>query len=121
VSFPIYIHLGPLALHPHWVFESLAYVLGFRLYLWQRARRGDTLSNAQRMWIVAAAMAGAALGSKLLYWCIDPALTWRRWQDPYYLMAGKTIVGGLIGGLLAVEWIKQYYTNLHTQQLSGFA
>jgi len=82
-------------------------MLGFRLYLWQRARRGDALSNTQRMWIVAAAMAGAVLGSKRLYWYAAPALTWRHWNGPSYPMAGKTIVGGLIGGLLVVEWIKQ--------------
>ena len=39
--FPFYIRLGPWQIHPHWVFESLAYLIGFRLYLWQRARAGD--------------------------------------------------------------------------------
>ena len=58
------------------------------------------------MWIVAAAIAGAAIGSKLLYWLGDPALTARHWNDIVYLMAGKTIVGGLMGGLIAVEMVK---------------
>ena len=107
LSFPYYIHIGPLALHPHWVFESLAYLLGFRLYAWMRARSGDHLSGSNRMWVVAAAVAGAALGSKLLYWLADPAKTISNWNNLYYLMAGKTIVGGLIGGLIAVEWIKR--------------
>ena len=29
------------------------------------------------------------------------------WADPTFLLGGKTIVGGLIGGLIAVEWIKR--------------
>lgn len=107
MQFPAYIHLGPLALHPHWVFETLAYFVGFRVYLRLRARTGDHLAAGDRWWVVAAAAVGAALGSKLLYWFEDPAVTLARWRDPVYLMAGKSIVGGLIGGLVAVEWVKR--------------
>ena len=107
MSFPFYLPLGPLRLHPHFVFEALAYFVGYRVYLKQRKRSGDHLSSRDRTWIVAAAICGAAIGSKLLYWLGDPALTVRRWNDVFYLMAGKTIVGGLIGGLIAVEAIKR--------------
>jgi phosphatidylglycerol---prolipoprotein diacylglyceryl transferase len=105
--FPFYFRLGSLQIHPHWVFESLAYFIGFRCYLRLRKTSGDHLDNSHRLWIVAAAIVGAALGSKLLYWLENPLLTLQNWNNPYYLMAGKTIVGGLIGGLLAVEWSKQ--------------
>ena len=47
----------------HFVFESLSYFVGFRLYLWQGKRAGDVVNFEQRMWVVAAAIAGAALGS----------------------------------------------------------
>ena len=107
MSFPFYFPLGPLRLHPHFVFEALAYFIGYRVYVRQRKRSGDHLSTRDRTWIVAAAICGAAIGSKLLYWLGDPALTVRRWNDVFYLMAGKTIVGGLIGGLIAVEAIKR--------------
>jgi prolipoprotein diacylglyceryltransferase len=107
LGFPVYLNLGPVQLHPHWVFESLAYLVGFRLYTWRRARAGDHLGGGDRMWVVVAAIAGAALGSKLLYWLSDPLQTARNWNNLYYLMAGKTIVGGLLGGLIAVEWIKR--------------
>ncbi|HTG15125.1 MAG TPA: diacylglyceryl transferase, partial [Blastocatellia bacterium] len=99
MSFPFYLHLGPLSIHPHFLLEALAYFVGYRVYLKQRNHAGDHLSASQRMWVVAAAIAGAAVGSKLLYWLGDPALTVRKWNDVFYLMAGKTIVGGLIGGL----------------------
>lgn len=108
MQFPVYLQLGPLSLHPHRVFEVLAYFLGFRAYLGLRKRSGDFLPYSQRMWIVTAAIFGAALGSKILYWLVDPMTTLRNWNNPYYLMGGKTIVGGLMGGWIAVEGIKRY-------------
>ena len=107
MTFPVYVTLGPFRLHPHWVFESLAYLLGFRLYLWLRSRAGDVLPVGQRLWVITAAIFGAAVGSKALYWLGDPCLTAQHWRDPDYLMAGKSVVGGLVGGMMAVEWIKR--------------
>ena len=92
----------------HWLFETIAYVVGFRLYLWQRRRRGDVIADGSRWSIVAAAIAGAAFGSKLLYWLEDPALTLQHANDLMFLMAGKTVVGGLVGGLIAVEATKKF-------------
>jgi prolipoprotein diacylglyceryltransferase len=107
MEFPVYLRVGSIRIHPHWVFESLAYLIGFRFYLRMRAQTGDHLDSDQRMWIVAATIAGGAIGSKVLYWFTDPMLTVSNWNNLYYLMAGKTIVGGLIGGLIAVEWTKR--------------
>src|SRR5262245_5312380 len=107
MHFPVYFHLGPLKIHPHWVLESLAYLVGLRLYLQRRRRQGDFLPTTTRGWIVTAAIAGAAIGSKILYWLSDPRATLAHWYDPLQLMAGKTIVGGLLGGTLAVEWTKR--------------
>ncbi len=107
MNFPVYFRLGPLHLHAHWVFESLAYLAGFRFYLWSRRRSGDVITNDRRLWVVAAAIAGAALGSKILNLLNDPVLLGQNWNNPYFLMGGKTIVGGLIGGLIAVEWTKR--------------
>jgi len=109
MTFPVHIHLGPLALHPHVLFEALAYAVGFRLYLWQRARRGDHLGDLRRGWVVVAGVAGAALGSKLLYWLSDPQLTVSRAQqlDFVFLMGGKSIAGALAAGLVAVELVKR--------------
>ena len=107
MEFPVYLPLGPLRLHPHWVFEVLAYLIAFNIYLRLRVRRGDIIAGSARWTVIAAAAVGGALGSKLLYWLEDPWLTLEQWREPTYLMAGKTIVGGLIGGLVAVEWIKR--------------
>ncbi len=91
----------------HFVFESLAYFVAFRLYLFERGRVGDFLPASMRWSIVAAAIGGAAAGSKLLFWFEDPDRTLQHWSSLEYLLSGKTIVGALLGGTMAVEWIKR--------------
>jgi prolipoprotein diacylglyceryltransferase len=107
MTFPVYIPFGSLKIHPHLIFETAAYAIAFRIYLFMRKRAGDALDDGNRWWIIAAAAMGALVGSKLLYWFEDPALTLAHWRESAYLMGGKTIVGALIGGLFAVEVAKQ--------------
>ena len=106
MQFPVYIAVGSMRLHPHFVFETLAYVIGFLVYLRRRSRSGDVLPDSTRWSIVAAAIAGAAVGGKVLYWFEDPAATWQHARDPVFLLQGKTIVGGLVGGTIGVEATK---------------
>lgn len=105
MTFPIWIDLGFIRLHPHPVFETLAYFIGFRIY-WH-TRRKERLSSEQGLWVLVGAILGAAIGSKALYWLEDPQQTIARWNSYAYLMGGKTIVGGLLGGLIGVEWMKK--------------
>ena len=94
-------------IQPHPAFEALGYAVGLFLILRQRARQGDRIPNETRWWVIAAAMVGGALGSKALYWFEDPAALRAHWNDPAFLLAGKTIVGGLLGGLIGVEIVKR--------------
>jgi phosphatidylglycerol---prolipoprotein diacylglyceryl transferase len=107
VHFPVYFWLGSVPVHPHWVFESLAYLVGVRVYALVKVRHGDPLAAVDRWWVVAAAFVGASLGSKVLVWLDHPALTLANWHDPLVLLDGKSVVGGLVGGLIAVEWTKR--------------
>lgn len=116
VHFPAYLHLGPLHIHPHWIFEALAYFVGFRVYLLQRQREGDVVREDIRWWIITAAALGAAAGSKLLAMLEEPGFIAANWRELYLLFSGKTIVGGLIGGWLAVEFCKR---RLGEQQRTG--
>jgi prolipoprotein diacylglyceryltransferase len=106
ITFPVYLHIGSWSIHPHWLFETLGYVLAFRVYLLLRRRNGDAVADVDRWWVIAAAAVGAALGSRILYWFEDPRLTLQHSLDPNYLVGGKTIVGALAGGLLFVELVK---------------
>ncbi|SHF39674.1 Prolipoprotein diacylglyceryl transferase [Seinonella peptonophila] len=105
MDFPIYISFGLFKLHPHLLFESLAYFIGFRVYLKMRGQ--SKLTMIQAMWVVFGAIVGASIGSKLLAWLEDPMRTIEQWNHVSYLMQGKTIVGGLLGGLIGVELIKK--------------
>lgn len=91
----------------HFILESLGYFVAFRLFLWERRKEGDFLESGMRWSIVAAALAGGAIGSRALYWIEDPGRTAHHWSDLGYLVAGKTIVGALLGGTAVVEVVKR--------------
>lgn len=91
----------------HAILETAAYAVGFRIYLVHRKRSLDALSNDTRVYLLVAAAVGAALGSKLLHAFRDPSETHRHLTDVVFFLNGKTIVGGLLGGLLAVELTKK--------------
>jgi prolipoprotein diacylglyceryltransferase len=103
--FPVRLSLGPWSVHPHPVLEALAYAVGFRLYL--SSRRPGRLTDSQNHGVLAGAIAGAAIGSKLLSWAFDPAYLWAHRLEPAAWLGGKTIVGGLLGGLIGVELAKK--------------
>lgn len=90
----------------HFIFESLAYIVAFRVYLRARQSAGDFLDTTTRWNVVVAAVAGAALGSRILFWFENPAETLQRWNHLSYMLSGKTIVGALLGGTIAVEFVK---------------
>lgn len=91
----------------HQLFEIAGYVLGMTTYAVQRARRGDVISDESRVTVLAGAALGAMMGARLLFWLCEPAVTAAHWRDLAYLFGGKTIVGGLLGGLIGVELAKR--------------
>jgi prolipoprotein diacylglyceryltransferase len=87
-----------MRVHPHVVFETAAYIIAFAGYRGLRRQFGDHLDAGGRWSVIAAAFCGAALGSRML----------AAMENPIHPSAGgKTIVGGLIGGLIAVELTKR--------------
>lgn len=107
MRFPVYLGFGPIAVHPHWVFEVVAYAAAFWLYQRQRRLQGDAIDARSRRWVTIAAVVGGLIGNRVLDAFEDPRAVTDAWSDPMALLGGKTIVGGLIGGLIAVEWIKR--------------
>jgi phosphatidylglycerol---prolipoprotein diacylglyceryl transferase len=101
MHFPVYI----FGIHPHLLLESLSYFIGFRVYLYTRSK--DRIPMDKAMWVVVGAIFGAAFGSKFVYWLEDPLKTIHHWNSITYMMEGKTIVGGLLGGLIGVEVAKK--------------
>jgi phosphatidylglycerol---prolipoprotein diacylglyceryl transferase len=106
MRFPAYLHVGSLVVHPHWIFESLAYTAGFYLYRRLRRQHGDVIDSRARWWVIGAAMIGGFAGSRILSAFENPLLQEGHWVRQL-LLGGKTIVGGLVGGLIAVESVKR--------------
>jgi len=104
----------PIGSHPAWhpVFEALAYGSGYAVFRRLRARQGDVVAEQQRWTVLAAAAVGALLGSRLLgiaeQWPSVSA-AWKSGQLLGLVLSpgGKTVVGGLLGGWLAVEIAKR--------------
>lgn len=66
--------------------------------------------------LFAAALGGAILGAKLGFIAAEGLSLWRASGNLADLLAGKTIVGGLIGGYLGVELMKK---ALNYQRVTG--
>ncbi|MBS1913737.1 MAG: prolipoprotein diacylglyceryl transferase [Bacteroidetes bacterium] len=108
MSFPLYIDLFGLRLHPHPLFEMIAYTAGFQLYLRTRHRwQHAPIPLEKNLWIVVACVFGALVGSHLLNIAEMPGDYLAHRTEFSYWLAGKTIVGGLIGGWAGVELAKR--------------
>ena len=108
MTFPVYLGAGEWKVHPHLVFEPLVYIVAAWLVIRSRSRHGDALTTVDRWAIAAAAMIGGALGGRLLFWLDQYASLAAHWRSPLEWPIGKTIVGGLLGGLIAVEMTKRH-------------
>jgi prolipoprotein diacylglyceryltransferase len=117
----------PIGSHPAWhpVFETLAYVAGYATFRRVRTSHGDVIAEPQRWTVIAAAALGALLGSRLLGLAEQWPTVRAAWQSGHLLAllispGGKTIVGGLLGGWLAVE-IAKHITGIRSRTGDLFA
>jgi phosphatidylglycerol:prolipoprotein diacylglycerol transferase len=90
-------------LHP--IFEALGYISGYLVYRWMRQRGGDALHEQHRWAVIAAAAMGALVGARLLGLLEQAPKIGMHWNE-LLQPGGKTIVGGLLGGWIAVELLK---------------
>lgn len=85
----------------HLAFEIIGYISGAAVFVRLRRRDRDAIPDPARAAVLTAAAIGAAIGMRILFWLSYPGVTLSG------LFGGKTIVGGLLGGLLAVEITKR--------------
>lgn len=96
-----------MSVSAHFIFELLAFFIGFRYFLWLRRSAGDHLPNSSRLTAFLGAAAGALLGSRLLGALEDPTLFFNPNGNWLYYFQSKTIIGALLGGLAGVEIAKK--------------
>lgn len=106
MKFPVYFWLGSWPIHPHILFESLAYAIALRLVL-LRVKK-DTIAPNQRSSTIVGGMVGALIGAKVLVVLQHANLAWENWQMLLLVfLQGKTVVGALLGALIGVEITKK--------------
>jgi prolipoprotein diacylglyceryltransferase len=107
MTFPIDFHILGRTVPSHLVMEAIAYCVGFQTYLMLRRREVQSHGDAvTQVWIIAGAILGALVGSKVLAIVESFPDYWSLRTDPRVWLEGKTIVGGLLGGWIGVEIVK---------------
>ena len=106
MDFPLQLKLGQTSIQLHILFESLAFFIGFRYFLYLRKLKADPIKDNNRIWIIIGATFGAFFFSRVLGALENPSIFFSPDTPLLYYYTSKTIVGGLLGGLLCVELIK---------------
>ncbi len=90
----------------HLIMEYLAFIVGFRYYVFLRKRSTDEISSNNRLSIIIGATLGALIGSRIIGFLEYPFINFSEntWIE---LLNAKSIMGGLFGGLLGVEIAKK--------------
>jgi phosphatidylglycerol:prolipoprotein diacylglycerol transferase len=105
LHFPVIIPLGRSHVPLHMLCETLSYFVGYKYYADLRRNSNDQISDDQRLLIFIGAAVGAFFGSHILGILENPQQFAQ--MNLRYFMGNKTIVGGLLGGLIGVELTKK--------------
>lgn len=87
--------------------ELLGFFLGFRYFIFLRKRQGDVIPSANRTSILIGAIFGALLGSRIAGGLEDPSQLSTAKNIWVYFYQNKTVLGGFLGGLFGVEFVKK--------------
>ncbi len=90
----------------HLILEYLAFFIAFRYYVFLRKKSTDIISSNNRLSIILGAAIGALIGSRLIGFLENPLAEFSQ-ENIIQILNTKTIMGGLFGGLLGVEFAKK--------------
>ncbi len=101
---PVLFTVGGQPVSAYGVFVMLGLVAAVLLYRWNI--RGKSVGN-NGLYIALAAAVGGILGAKLPMWIVSAPRILANPLDPAVWLSGRTIVGGIIGGVAAVWLVKR--------------
>lgn len=101
---PFTIDFLPPQLNFHFIMETLAFIIGFRVYVYLKKGTKEILTELQRLATIVGAMIGALVGSRVVGFLELPldTIEWNL-KNLYF---NKSIAGGFLGGMLGVEFVK---------------
>jgi len=106
MHFPFNIKFGNFEIPSHLLFETIAFLIGFKYYLILRKKEKDLLTSDERLWVLIAVCVGALFFSRFI--AVMEHIEMINSDTPLlFYYSQKTIVGGLLGGLIAVEITKK--------------
>ena len=109
MTFPVVFHILGHPIAAHEICEMSGYVVGVLTYVGIKRRNESPRTNDTKFWIIVWCVLGAMIGAKALAWVEmspEEMADLHSWAD---FLGGKTIVGGLLGGWIAVEAAKKYF------------
>jgi prolipoprotein diacylglyceryltransferase len=105
MTFPFQFQIFGNTYYWHFIFETLAFFIGIRIYYFQKRNIQDPITKIERLYILIGAMIGALLGSRIIAMLENP--TEIPHQTLLIFYQNKTIAGGFLGGLFGVEIMKK--------------
>lgn len=105
MKFPFQFELFGNTFYWHFIFETLAFFIGIRIYYFLKKRIQDPISDIDRLLILIGAMIGALIGSRIIAMLENPSEIKNQTFLIFY--QNKTVAGGFLGGLFGVEIIKK--------------
>lgn len=103
---PILFHLGGVAVPSYSIFMLLALAVGIAGYL-IAAEKVAELGN-KRYYLLVAEIIGGTLGAKIPIWIMQAPMLLASGAPMAQWLSGRTVVGGLIGGVLAVLLTRRF-------------
>ena len=105
MNFPYQFEFFGNKVYYHFIFETVAFFIGIKLYYFLKKKNPDTINDINRLWILLGAMLGALIGSRVIAMLeIPEEIKNQTWLIFYQ---NKTVAGGFLGGLFGVELIKK--------------
>lgn len=109
---PILFRVGELAVPAYGFFVALGLLLGIGLFT--ILIRGHSKDRGRHAPVIAvSALVGGVIGAKLPLWILNAPQIWAAFPDMSPFLSGRTIVGGVIGGMLAVTYVKTLLGEKH--------